>query len=75
MSPAPRPPDADCGNPAGVLAAVPAWAPLAAMIAAFVVATLAYVLLAAGIEAGGGSVTTGGPPGLVISATLVQDSR
>ena len=71
--PAPRPPDADGGNPASVLAAVPAWAPLAAMIAAFVVATLAYVLLAAGIEAGGGSVTTGGPPGLVISATLVQD--
>ena len=43
------------------------------MIAAFVVATLAYLVIAAGIEAGGGNVTTGGPPGLVISATLVQD--
>ncbi len=40
---------------------------------AFVVATLAYLLIAAGVEAGGGNVTTGGPPGLVISATLVQD--
>jgi membrane protease YdiL (CAAX protease family) len=43
------------------------------MIAAFVVATFAYLLIGAGIEAGGGNVTTGGPPGLVISATLVQD--
>ena len=40
---------------------------------AFVVATIAYLLIAAGVEAGGGNVTTGGPPGLVISATLVQD--
>ena len=52
---------------------MPAWAPLAAMISAFVLATIAYLLIAAGIEAGGGNVTTGGPPGLVISATLVQD--
>ena len=43
------------------------------MIAAFVVATLAYLVIAAVIEAGGGNVTAGGPPGLVISATLVQD--
>jgi membrane protease YdiL (CAAX protease family) len=43
------------------------------MFAGFVVATLAYVMIAAGIEAGGGNVTTGGPPGLVISATLIQD--
>jgi len=43
------------------------------MIAAFVAATVAYLLIAAGIEAGGGEVTTGGPPGLVISATLFQD--
>jgi uncharacterized protein len=74
--PAPRPPDAagDGGPPgAGDLAPVPAWAPLAAMIAAFVVATLAYVLIAAVIEASGGDVSGGGPPGLVISATLVQD--
>ena len=73
--PAPRPPgaDGDGGGPAQGLGAVPAWAPLAAMVAAFVVATLAYLVIAAGIEAGGGNVSTGGPPGLVISATLVQD--
>jgi uncharacterized protein len=71
--PAPRPPGADGSGPDNGLSAVPAWAPLAAMIAAFVVATLAYLLIAAGIEAGGGNVSTGGPPGLVISATLVQD--
>jgi membrane protease YdiL (CAAX protease family) len=65
------PPPADGG--AGSLGPVPAWAPLAAMFAGFVVATLAYVMIAAGIEAGGGNVTTGGPPGLVISATLIQD--
>ena len=53
--PAPRPPE----PPAGSLAAVPAWAPLAAMIGAFVVATIAYLLIAAGIEAGGGNVTAG----------------
>jgi uncharacterized protein len=68
--PAPRPPAA---GGTGSLGPVPAWAPLAAMIAGFVVATLAYVVIAAGIEAGGGNVTTGGPPGLVISATLIQD--
>jgi membrane protease YdiL (CAAX protease family) len=55
------------------LAAVPGWAPLAAMVAAFVVATVAYVVIGAGIAAGGGNVTKDGPPGLVISATLVQD--
>ena len=60
-------------RPPGSLAPVPAWAPLAALVSAFVVATLAYLLIAAGVEAGGGNVTTGGPPGLVISATLVQD--
>jgi membrane protease YdiL (CAAX protease family) len=68
--PAPRPPAA---GGTGSLGPVPAWAPLAAMIAGFIVATLAYVVIAAGIEAGGGNVTTGGPPGLVISATLIQD--
>ena len=67
--PAERPPEI----PGGTLAAVPAWAPLAAMIVAFIVATMAYLLIAAGVEAGGGNVTSGGPPGLVISATLVQD--
>jgi len=55
------------------LAAVPAWAPVAAMIAAFVVATIGYLVIGAGIEAAGTNVTTTGPPGLVISATLVQD--
>jgi uncharacterized protein len=66
------PPSASPPPPAG-LAAVPAWAPLAAMIAAFVVATFAYLIIGVGIEAGGGNVTANGPPGLVISATLVQD--
>jgi hypothetical protein len=65
--PAERPP------PQGSLAAVPVWAPLAAMLCAFIVATMAYLLIAAGIEAGGGTVTASGPPGLVISATFVQD--
>ena len=72
--PAPRPPAAADGSGAkGDLGPVPAWAPLAAMIAAFVIATIAYVVIAAGVEAGGGTVTAGGPPGLVISATLIQD--
>src|SRR5215211_7120987 len=74
--PAPQPagPPAAAGRrPRGELAPVPAWAPLAAMIAGFVVATVAYVLLAAVIQAGGGEVTAAGPPGLVISATLIQD--
>jgi uncharacterized protein len=55
------------------LASVPAWAPLAAMIAAFVVATIAYAVIAAVVVAGGNDVTASGPPGVVISATLVQD--
>ena len=71
--PAPGPPPADGAGPKGSLGPVPAWAPLAAMIAAFVVATIAYLVIAAGVEAGGGTVTAGGPPGLVISATLIQD--
>ncbi len=71
ITPRERPPEPAAGS----LAPVPAWAPLAALVSAFVVATLAYLLIAAGVEAGGGNVTTGGPPGLVISATLVQDSR
>jgi membrane protease YdiL (CAAX protease family) len=70
IEPAPRPPAPAVGS----LAPVPWWAPLAAMIAAFIVATLAYVLIAAGVEAGGGNVTAGGPPGVVIAATLVQDA-
>jgi membrane protease YdiL (CAAX protease family) len=70
----PRPPGAG-GRPAkGGLAAVPAWAPLAAMIAAFIAATLAYVVIAGAIEAAGGNATAAGPPGLVIAATLVQDA-
>ena len=70
--PARRPAPAQA--PPGSLSPVPAWAPLAAMIAAFVVATIAYLVIAAVVEAGGGNVTAGGPPGLVISATLVQDA-
>jgi membrane protease YdiL (CAAX protease family) len=70
----PAAPPSDGRPPArGRLAAVPAWAPIAAMISAFVVATIAYLVIAAGIEAGGARVTASGPPGLVISATLVQD--
>src|SRR5215207_9307698 len=69
ITPRERPPE----PPTGSLAPVPAWAPLAALVSAFIVATLAYLVIAAGVEAGGGNVTTGGPPGLVISATLVQD--
>ncbi len=69
ITPRERPPEPAAGS----LAPVPAWAPLAALVSAFVVATLAYLLIAAGVEAGGGNVTSGGPPGLVISATLVQD--
>jgi membrane protease YdiL (CAAX protease family) len=68
----PGPPPPAAGG-TGSLGPVPAWAPLAAMLAGFVIATLAYVVIAAGVEAGGGDVTTGGPPGLVISATLIQD--
>jgi membrane protease YdiL (CAAX protease family) len=60
--------------PPGSLAPVPLWAPLAALVCAFVAATIAYLLIAAAVEAGGGNVTTGGPPGLVIAATLVQDA-
>jgi CAAX protease family protein len=61
-------------EPAGAsLAPVPWWAPLAAMIVAFIVATIAYLVIAAVVEAGGGDVTAGGPPGVVIAATLVQD--
>jgi membrane protease YdiL (CAAX protease family) len=67
--PAPHEPQA----PPGDLAPVPVWAPLAALIVAFVVATIAYLVIAAGVEAGGGDVSAGGPPGLVIAATLVQD--
>jgi membrane protease YdiL (CAAX protease family) len=55
------------------LAAVPAWAPLAAMVAAFFAATIGYLVIAAGVQVGGGEVTADGPPGLIISATLVQD--
>jgi uncharacterized protein len=72
--PPPGAPGADAKAPPGSLSPVPAWAPLAAMIAAFVVATLAYLVFAAVIEAGGGNVSSSGPPGLVISATLVQDA-
>jgi membrane protease YdiL (CAAX protease family) len=44
------------------------------MIAAFIAATVAYAAIAAVIAAGGDDVTSSGPPGLVISATLVQDA-
>src|SRR4051812_8680552 len=73
-APPPRAPDRDGMAPGADLRPVPAWAPLAAMIVGFVVATIAYVVLAAVVSAGGGDVTAGGPPGLVIVATLIQDA-
>jgi membrane protease YdiL (CAAX protease family) len=68
------PPSADGRGAKGDLGPVPAWAPLAAMLAAFVVATIAYLVIAAAIQVGGGDVSATGPPGLVISATLIQDA-
>jgi membrane protease YdiL (CAAX protease family) len=68
--PAPRPEL----SPEDSLAPVPWWAPLAAMLVAFIVATIAYLVLAAAVEGAGGNVTAAGPPGLVISATLIQDA-
>src|SRR3954447_17701102 len=73
-APLPRAPDRDGVASGADLRPVPAWAPLAAMIVGFVVATIAYVVLAAFVSAGGGNVTAGGPPGLVIVATLIQDA-
>src|SRR4051794_21311784 len=67
--PAERP----AASPEATLAPVPWWGPLAAMLVAFIVATIAYLVLAAVVEAAGGNVTAAGPPGLVIVATLVQD--
>ena len=60
--------------PTGSLAQVPAWAPLAALVVAFFAAAIAGLLIAAGIEAGGGEIKGGGPPGLIIPATLIQDA-
>src|SRR4051795_705210 len=73
-APPPRAPEGDGLAPGADLRPVPAWAPLAAMIVGFIVATFAYVVLAAVVSAGGGDVTAGGPPGLVIFATLIQDA-
>lgn len=67
--PAPRPEPAGPGD----LAPVAWWAPLAAMVVAFIAATIVYLILAGVVEAGGGNVTAGGPPGLVIVSTLIQD--
>jgi membrane protease YdiL (CAAX protease family) len=68
--PAERPDEA----PQRPLAAVPVWAILAALLVVFVVAAIAFALLAAVVEISGGEVTEEGPPGLLISATLVQDA-
>ena len=57
ITPRERPPE----PPSGSLAPVPAWAPLAALVGAFVVATVAYLLIAAVVEAGGGNVTVRRP--------------
>jgi membrane protease YdiL (CAAX protease family) len=60
--------------PPGSLAPVPAWAPLAALFSAFIVAAIAGILIAAGISAGGGELHGSSPPGLLIPATLIQDA-
>lgn len=70
--PAPVAPADGDGRSSG-LGAVPAWALLAALLSVFVVAAIAFALIALVIEAAGGAVTANGPPGLVISATLIQD--
>jgi CAAX protease family protein len=70
ITPAERP----IGRPKGDLAPVPWWAPLAALISAFIVAAVAALLIAGAIEAFGGNVKGDSPPGLLIPATLVQDA-
>jgi uncharacterized protein len=68
----PLPPPRADGRGKG-LGSVPVWALLAALLGAFVVAAIAFAIITIGIEAGGGAVTKDGPPGLLISATLIQD--
>ena len=43
------------------------------MLCAFIVAAIAYLLIAAGVEAGGGDVRGRPPAALIIAATIVQD--
>jgi len=53
---------------------MPAWVPFAAMIAAFLGASLAVGLLAAALDVGGYEGNVAEAPGLLIGGTLVQDA-
>jgi uncharacterized protein len=58
----------------GPLALVPAWAPFAAMLVTFVVASIASVALVAAAELGGSDIVADSlPPGVLISGSVVQD--
>jgi hypothetical protein len=53
---------------------IPLWTPLAGLLIAFVCATIAYVVIAGVVEAGGVHVDPEDPPdGVEIGATAVQD--
>jgi len=58
----------------GGLAAVPIWVPFAAMLATFVVASIASLLIVGLVELAGTSVSSDSlPPGVLISGSVVQD--
>jgi len=58
----------------GGLAAVPLWVPFAAMLATFVVASIASLLIVGLVELAGTSVSRDSlPPGVLISGSVVQD--
>lgn len=58
----------------GGLARVPAWAPFAAMMATFVVASVASVVIVGAAELGGADIRANSlPPGVLISGSIVQD--
>jgi hypothetical protein len=73
ITPAPRPAGVPPARRGG-LAAVPVWAPFLALVAAFVVASIASLLIVAGTEAAGMDVELDDlPAGITIGATFVQD--
>lgn len=56
------------------LGAVPVWVPIVAMLATFVVASIATLLIVGVVELAGTKVDSDSlPPGVLISGTLVQD--
>lgn len=56
------------------LSAVPIWAPFAAMIATFAVASVASIVIVGAVEVAGRSVDSSSlPPGVLISGSVVQD--